>query len=164
MRNTSDGDFCLSLTISVIYAILEFIDEMISSSLEALSETEVRTKRRCILKKIWIVLRIVGACVFLYLFLSLEARSGVLSPEINKARADVGQAWDNIERTVPLLAEKYDRATKKQQEVTANFSPDPLHFFLLFPMAFFLSSLLWEFVLDPLAWMGLSLPHSLGGS
>lgn len=72
-------------------------------------------------------------------------------PEINNARAEVDQAWNNLERAAPLLAKEYDRAIKKQQEDVAAYSFHDLRAsFVALPLAVLLTSLLWQFVVAPI--------------
>ena len=74
-----------------------------------------------------------------------------MTPEINKAQTEVDQAWKNLERAAPMLAEEYNRALKKQQEGVGAYSfHDTRAFLLAFPVTLLLTSLFWQFVGVPI--------------
>ena len=74
------------------------------------------------MKKTWIILRVVGVAVCLFFFVSNVKEIRSVTPEINKAQVEVDQAWKNLERATPVLAEEYSRALKKQQEGVGAYS------------------------------------------
>ena len=120
-------------------------------------------ERRRTLKKIWIIFRVVGVCVCLFLFISSVKEMRTAGPEIKNAQAEVEQAWSNLEHTAPLLAKEYDRAIKKRQDVSAAYSSrDLLATFVAVPLALLLTSLLWQFVVVLIrAWRRSRQAHSL---
>ena len=103
------------------------------------------------MKKTWVILRVVGVTVCLFFFVSSAREIRSVTPEINKARAEVDRAWKNLERAAPVLAEEYSRALKKQQEGVGTYSFHDLRVYLLgFPLVLLLNSLFWQFVVVPI--------------
>ena len=118
------------------------------------------------MKKIWIIWRVVGVCVCLFLFISSVKGIRTAGPEGHKTQAEEEQSWNNLEHAAPLLAEEYGRAIKKQQEVKAAYSFHNLRAIsVTILMAILLISLLWQLVGVPIGtWLKSKISISLRAS
>ena len=108
-------------------------------------------ERRCSLKQIWLIVRVVGVAVCLFFFISSVKEIRSTAPQINQAQTEVDQAWKNLERAAPELAGQYSQAVKRQQEGVGTYSfHDTRAYLLAFPLALLLTSLFWQFVFVPI--------------
>jgi hypothetical protein len=110
-----------------------------------------QTKGGGVMKKLWTILRIAGFIVCLFFFVSDTRKMRSATSKINQAQGEVNQAWEDLERAVPMLAEKYSQAINKQKGIVDTYSfRDIRATFLAIPLALLSASLTWQFVVVPI--------------